>query len=367
MTGYCISHVLNGHLVSPKTPPAYRRPWASLRQRDSSAAKLLAACRSQQHKLSGGGTKTVFKLAFNQTEDHPQYVARVELGKKLEEATDGRYSIRVYPNEQLGGQADVVQNLSNGTVEMMWIAASILEGYNPDFVVFNLPYMFDSTEAQTQVLSDTDLLSDLYTSLEASKSITVLTGVNAGTRNVYNSKRPIRTPADMQGLKVRVQQSDSQVAMIEAMGATASPMNFGDVYSAMQTGVLDGAENNEAVYHSMKHDEVAKYYSYTRHLLMPDYLLINSKTLAGMDDADREALLGLLPEVQTMANDGMVEFANKSIAESEAIGAQFNDDVDVAAFKALVEPQNQASVNQNEARIKLYEGVQAANQAHPAK
>ena len=329
----------------------------------------LAACGggSTGSGSAGGGTTTVFKLAFNQTEDHPEYVAGVELGKKLEEATDGRYSIRVYPNDQLGGQADVIQNLSNGTVEMMWTGAPILEGFNSDFVVFNLPYMFDSTEAQAEVLSDTDLLSDLYSSLEASKSITVLTGVNAGTRNVYNSKHPVTSPADRQGLKVRVQQSDSQVAMIEAMGAIASPMAFGDIYSALQTGVLDGAENNESVYHAMKHDEVAKYYSYTRHLIIPDYLLINTTILAGMDDADREAFLDLIPEIQTIANDGMVEFSNKSRAESEAIGAQFNDDVDVAAFKALVQPMTTASVNENEQRLKLYEAVQAANQAHPAK
>mgnify|MGYP000331897722 CR=1 FL=1 len=329
----------------------------------------LAACGggSGDGSSAGGGSQTVFKLAFNQTEDHPQYAAGVALGEKLEEATDGRYSVKVYPNEQLGGQADVIQNLSNGTVELMWVGAPVLEGFNSDFVVFNLPYMFDSTEAQGAVLSNTDALDDLYHSIEAAKSITVLTGVNAGTRNVYNSKHPIQTPADLQGLKIRVQQSDSQVAMIEAMGAIASPMNNGDVYSALQTGVLDGAENNEVTWDALKQSEVAKYYSYTRHLLMPDYLLINSKTLAGMDEADREALLGLLPEVQTAANDGMVEFANKSIAQSEAIGAQFNDDVDVAAFKALVAPQNLASVNQNDARIKLYEGVQAANQAHPAK
>jgi TRAP-type C4-dicarboxylate transport system substrate-binding protein len=155
--------------------------------------------------------------------------------------------------------------------------------------------------------------------------------------------------------------------MIEAMGAIASPMAFGDIYSALQTGVLDGAENNESVYHAMKHDEVAKYYSYTRHLIIPDYLLINTTILAGMDDADREAFLDLIPEIQTIANDGMVEFSNKSRAESEAIGAQFNDDVDVAAFKALVQPMTTASVNENEQRLKLYEAVQAANQAHPAK
>jgi tripartite ATP-independent transporter DctP family solute receptor len=329
----------------------------------------LAACGggSGDGSSAGGGSQTVFKLAFNQTEDHPQYAAGVALGEKLEEATDGRYSVKVYPNEQLGGQADVIQNLSNGTVELMWVGAPVLEGFNSDFVVFNLPYMFDSTEAQGAVLSNTDALDDLYHSIEAAKSITVLTGVNAGTRNVYNSKHPIQTPADLQGLKIRVQQSDSQVAMIEAMGAIASPMNNGDVYSALQTGVLDGAENNEVTWDALKQSEVAKYYSYTRHLMLPDYLLMSTKALDKMSDEDQAALLEIIPEIQKLANDGFADFTEKSIEHATSIGAQFNDDVDVAAFKSLVQPLVESSVNENDVRKGLYQLVQDANAAHPAK
>ncbi|WP_341730068.1 TRAP transporter substrate-binding protein [Brooklawnia sp.] len=331
----------------------------------------LAACgggsSSGSSSAGGGGSQTVFKLAFNQTEDHPQYAAGVALGEKLEEATDGRYSVKVYPNEQLGGQADVIQNLSNGTVELMWVGAPVLEGFNSDFVVFNLPYMFDSTEAQGAVLSDTEALDPLYHSIEDSKSITVLTGVNAGTRNVYNSKHPVVTPADLQGMKIRVQQSDSQVAMIEAMGAIASPMNQGDVYSALQTGVLDGAENNEVTWDALKQSEVAKYYSYTKHLMLPDYLLISTKALEKMSDEDQAALLEIIPEVQKIANDGFADFTEKSIEHATSIGAQFNDDVDVAAFKALVQPLVESNVNENETRKQLYQVVQEANAANPAK
>ena len=322
----------------------------------------LAACGggSGDGSSAGGGSQTVFKLAFNQTEDHPQYAAGVALGEKLEEATDGRYSVKVYPNEQLGGQADVIQNLSNGTVELMWVGAPVLEGFNSDFVVFNLPYMFDSTEAQGAVLSNTDALDDLYHSIEAAKSITVLTGVNAGTRNVYNSKHPIQTPADLQGLKIRVQQSDSQVAMIEAMGAIASPMNNGDVYSALQTGVLDGAENNEVTWDALKQSEVAKYYSYTRHLMIPDYLIMSSTVLEGMPEADRKALLDLIPATVESANTGFLEFAAESKKASEATGAVFNDDVDTAAFKAATADLVKSSIN-NPVRQALYDAVQKAN------
>ncbi len=328
----------------------------------------LAACGggSSSDSSGGGGSKTVFKLAFNQTEEHPQYKAAVDFGKKLEEATDGRYSVKVYPNEQLGTQSDVVQNLSNGTVEMMYIGGPVMEGFNSDFIVYNLPYMFAGYDAQQAIFNDDELNKDLFSSIEESKNITVLSALYAGVRNVYNSKHAVTTPADLQGLKVRVQQSDSQVAMIEAMGAIASPMGQGDVYSALQTGVLDGAENNETVYHSLKHDEVAKFYSYTKHLMIPDYLLISTQALNKMDDTDREAFLGLIPELREEANTGFLDFAKESRTASEAAGAAFNEDVDVAAFKALVQPMVESSVTANDVRKQLYEAVQKANEANPS-
>lgn len=332
----------------------------------------LAACGGGGSSSGGGsagadsGKQVVFKLAFNQTDQHPQYLAGVEFGKRLEEATDGRYSIKVYPNEQLGTQADVIQNLSNGTVEMMYVGGPVMEGFNKDFAVYNLPYMFDSVQAQQQVFRDPDLNDELFASVEESKNITVLAALFAGVRNIYNSKHAVRTPDDLTGLKIRVQQSDSQVRMIELMGAVASPMGQGDVYSALPTGVLDGAENNETVFNALKHDEVAKYYSYTRHLMIPDYLLISTKALNAMDDADRQALLDLVPEIQKLADDGFQDFIAESKANSESIGAQFNDDVDTAAFKQRVQPLVEETVNANDVRKTLYAAIQEANAAHPA-
>lgn len=328
----------------------------------------LAACGG------GGGSEEslrtdetiVFKLAFNQTEQHPQYLAGVEFGKLLEEATDGRYAVDVYPNDQLGGQQDAVQNLRDGSIELMWIGGALMESFNTDFGVFNQPYIFASPEAQTAVLSDERLVGDLYDSLADSHEITVLTGVFAGVRNIYNSSHPIRTPEDMNGLKIRIQQSDSQVRMIEGMGGIPSPMAFSEIYSALQTGVLDGAENNETVFNAMKHDEVAKYYSYTRHLIIPDYLLMSTRVLEGMSEEDQETLLELMPQVRDVAND-FDAFVEESLEKSEATGAQFNDDVDIDAFRERLRPMLEEAVSENEVRKALFAGVEKANRQHPAK
>lgn len=335
-----------------------------------SVALGLAACGGGGE--SGGSNadgscdpETTWRLAFNQTEDHPQYIAAEQLGQDLCDATDGRYGIEVYANELLGTQSDVVNNVSEGSVEMMWIGGPPMESFNDDFVVFNLPYMFDSQEAQAAVLGDQEVVGDLFSSIEDSQNITVLAGVFAGVRNVYNADRPVVEPADLDGLKLRVQQSDSQVRMIELMGGIASPMGQGEVYTALQSGVLNGAENNETVYDALKHDEVAPYYSYTRHLMIPDYLLINAGTLTDMSDEDREAFLGLIPDTVETANSGFITYAEESRAAAEAKGAQFNDDVDIAAFKERVQPLIDESIN-NDVRQGLADAIQAANEAHPA-
>ena len=331
-------------------------------------ALTLAACGGGAAAPSAGnagapaGQKTTFRLAFNQTEQHPQYLAAVDLGKKLEEATDGRYSIEVYANETLGTQADVVNAVSEGSVDMMYIGGPVMESFNEDFIVFNLPYVFDSPEAQAAVFADEAVMGDLLKSIEGSKRITALAALHAGVRNVYGTKE-VKTPADLAGQKIRVQQSDSQVKMIELMGGVASPMGQGEVYTALQSGVLNGAENNETVYNALKHDEVAKFYNYTRHLMIPDYLLMSTQSLEAMDPADRETFLALVPEAAKMANDGFMTFVEESKDKSIAAGATFNDDVDAEAFKAAVQPLVDESIN-NDVRKALYEAVQKANAAN---
>jgi len=326
------------------------------------AVVALSACGSGD---GGDAGTTTLRLAFNQTEQHPQYIAAQKLGEKLEEATDGRYTIEVYANETLGSQSDVVNNVSDGSVDMMYIGGPVMESFNEDFIVFNLPYMFDSIEAQHAVFSNEEVMGDLLSSIEEDKKITALGALYAGVRNVYATK-PVESPDDMDGLKIRVQESDSQVEMLNLMGGVASPMGQGEVYTALQSGVLDGAENNETVYNALKHDEVAQYYSYTKHLMIPDYLLMSTQSLDAMPEEDRQALIDLIPETIEEANAGFLEFEDESIAKSEETGAEFITDVDTAAFKERVQPLVEESIN-NPVREALYDAVQDANAEFPAE
>ena len=230
-------------------------------------ALALAACSAGTGKTTSGSSGAakgqaaakVMKIAFNQPNTHPQFIALKAMGERIKARTNNAYDVKVFPNETLGAQKDTIELVQAGTIPMAMVAGPLLENFNPDFVVFNLPGVFASQEHQAKVVNDPAIVSGLYSSID-SKNIHVLGAFFGGVRNVYNSKKPINTPADLHGMKIRVIESDTNIAMMKLMGGTGTPMGQGDVYTAIQSGVLDGAENNELIYQNLKHDEIAPFY-----------------------------------------------------------------------------------------------------------
>ena len=225
-----------------------------------------------------------------------------------------------------------------------------------------MPYLFTSEEAYHEVMNDTDYMKQVYESTDAA-GFRVLTWYNAGTRSFY-AKKPIYTPDDLKGLKMRVQQSPASVNMANAFGAAASPMSFGEVYTAIQQGVIDGAENNELALTNNKHGEVAKYYSYNKHQMVPDMLIGNLKFLEGLSDEEYEifeeaALLSTEEEMKYW--DEQVEAA-KEIAQNE-MGVEFID-VDVQAFKDKVADVQQEMLDANPDIRELYDHIQEVNEKY---
>lgn len=306
---------------------------------------------------SGVEAETVYRVAFNQPESHPQYVALTHLGERMRDATGGKCALEVFPNESLGPQADTIELVQAGSVDFSMVAGSLMENFNPDFVVFNLPYVFDSKEHQRTVLDDPEITGELYSSLE-DKNISVVAGFHGGVRNVYNSVKPVETPEDLAGMKIRVIESDTNISMMKLMGGSGAPMGQGEVYTAIQSGILEGGENNESIYANLSHDEIAPYYSYTQHLMFPDYLISNPTTLDRMDPECRDFLESDI--ATTTAEEG--ELWNDEVDHShqmaEEAGAQFNE-VDIDAFRAAVEPLIDESLS-NDVTRKLYADVRAA-------
>lgn len=302
----------------------------------TAATLLLAACGGGDEggESAGGGEGKTMRLALNQTEEHPSYIALDNFGSYLEENSGG-WDIDVFPNETLGAQAEALQLVSDGSVDMAIVSGTQLENLNEDFVVFNLPRVFDDVEHQMEVIHDPEITGDLYASLEESNNITVLGGFTQGARSVYSSA-PIETPADLAGQKIRVQESELHIAMAEALGGAGTPMAYGELYTGLQSGVVDAAENNEVSYFTQRHYEVAPYWSYTNHLVGLDYMIINTDLLESMSEEDRAAF----DEGWTAAHEEhtqlWAEATQEAIDGATAGGATFSE-VDDAAFAEPLE------------------------------
>lgn len=276
-------------------------------------------------------------LSLNQTESHPSYIALEEFGERLSERTNDRWDVEVYPNEILGAQQEVIQLVGDGAVDMAVASGTQLENLNSEFRTLNLPTAFDDIDHQLDVINNDDIVGDLFTSMEASQNLTVLGGLSQGARNVYTATGPVERPEDLNGMKIRVQESDIHIDMIEAMGGAATPMSYGEVYTALQSGVLDGAENNEISYMSQNHNEVAKYMAKTEHLIGLDYVVINTDVLESMSPEDRD----IFEAEWTATSERHAQLWQTETADAiqgaKESGAMINE-VDRAAFDRALAP-----------------------------
>lgn len=306
----------------------------------------------------GAGGGATMKLAHNQTEDHPTNAALTDMGTKLKDTTEGRWDIQLFPNSTLGNQNEYISSVSTGVVDMAVVSAPQLENLNKDFVIFSVPKVFEDIDHQMKVLSDEAIVGDIYKSLEGSNNITVLGGLTQGARSVYTKDAPAQTPDALKGKKIRVQESPIFIAMINALGGSPTPMAYGEVYTGLQSGVIDGAENNEISYFTQKHFEVAPHYSYSRHLVGADFVIINTNTLKKMSEADRKAFDAAWGEAWKAHTAQWKTDTEKAVSEAKAGGATFTE-VDEAAYTAALAPLKDEFLTSDVTKA-MYEKIQAA-------
>lgn len=241
-----------------------------------------------------GEQPLVFRLAEGQAEDHPTTKADQRFADLVRERSDGRIDIRVFPSGQLGSETSTIEQLQTGVLEFARVNTSPLAQFAPGMGVFSLPFIFDSSEHMWSFLGSEDgqaLLDEL-----SGSDLKGLAYYDSGARHFYTAGREVRTPEDMRGLQVRVQLSDINVALIESLGAAATPMEFGEVYSALQTGVVDGAENNWPSYLSTSHYEVGPNFTLDEHARVPEVLIMNQETWDQLSDEDKRIVQGAARE-----------------------------------------------------------------------
>lgn len=319
----------------------------------------LAGCASS----GGGGTvghKRIIRISHAQSESHPEHLGLLAFKEYVEENLGDKYEVQIFPNEILGAAQRAIELTQTGAIDFVVAGTANLETFADIYEIFSMPYLFDSVEAYHETMMDTDYMEQIYESTDEA-GFRVMTWYNAGTRSFY-AKTPIATPEDLKGKKIRVQQSPASVAMMQAFGAAASPMSFGEVYTAIQQGVIDGAENNELALTNNKHGEVAKYYAYNNHQMVPDMLIANLKFLNGLSDEEREVFV----EAARISTEVEMENWDEQVAEAKRIaeedmGVEFTE-VDIEAFKEKVLPLHEEMLKENPKIQEFYDHIQEINQ-----
>jgi tripartite ATP-independent transporter DctP family solute receptor len=217
----------------------------------------------------------VIKMGHAQVVSHPVHQAMVFLGKRLEEKSGGKIKVKVYPNQQLGTERELLELLQIGSVGMTKVSAASLEAFSREISVLGLPYLFRDDAHITQVLEG-EIGKELLLSTEK-YWLRGLCFYDAGKRSFYSKTKPIATPADLAGLKVRVQESKMAINMVRGMGGSPTPVSYGELYTALQQGIVDAAENNPPSFYNSRHYEVCKYYSIDEHTAIPDVVLVSTK------------------------------------------------------------------------------------------
>jgi len=282
------------------------------------------------------------KIVLKATDVHPlgypTVEAVVQMGKKLEAATNGRLSIQMYPSMQLGGEKEMIEQAQVGALAIARISVGPMGPIVPELNVFNLPFMFRD-DAHMEKVIDGPIGDEMLKKLSDSKANLIgLCWMNAGTRNVYNSKKPINSIEDLKGLKIRMMGNPVFVDTMNSLGGNGVAMGFDQLINAMQTGVVDGAENNYPTYESGQHYRYARYYSKTGHLMIPEILVFSKKIWEGLSKEDQTLISKVAKEAQQEERKLWYDRENESLKKMVEAGAQVNDVKDKAAFQAAVKP-----------------------------
>jgi tripartite ATP-independent transporter DctP family solute receptor len=282
----------------------------------------------------------VFKASDVHPAGYPTVVAVENMGKKLEKATNGRLSVAMYPSMQLGGEKEAIEQAQVGAIAIARVSVGALGPVVDDLNVFNLPYVFRNTTHMQHVI-DGPIGQELLDKVTNSgKGLVGLCWMDAGARNFYNTKKPIKTMADLKGMKVRVMGNPMFVEMANSMGGNGVAMGYDQVFSALQTGVVDGAENNPPSFVFDNHYQVAKFYTIDEHLIVPEMVVFSKKSWDAMSKEDQELLVKFAKEAQLEERKLWEVYEQQAMDKAKAAGIQIVQvsDADKKAFQDAVKP-----------------------------
>ena len=263
----------------------------------------LASCKEE------AGSKVLY-LALGLPQTHPVHKGILEFQKALDKKSKGTLKVKIFPDAQLGSEREVLELLQIGSVAATKVSAATLSNFVPEYHILGIPYLFRDKEHRFNVLE-----GPIGKSILEKGSKFWLRGLcyyDAGSRSFYTSKKAIRTPEDLKGLKIRVMNNQMAINMVNSMGGSATPLSYGELYTALQQGVVDGAENNEPSFVSSNHYEISKYYTLDEHSAVPDVLLIGTKYWDKLSDDEKK----WVQEAADESSQAQKKFWSDSVEES---------------------------------------------------
>ena len=309
--------------------------------------------------------RRIVRIGHNQSTNHPTHLALVAFQDYINEQLGDKYVVEVYPNELIGSQTDMVQLTQTGAIDYCVASNAILETFSKNYEIFNLPYLFASTESYHNSMNDSKITEPIFSATEKA-GFTAVTWLDAGTRNFYTLNKPINSPADLKGLKIRVQQSPTNIVMMKLLGGSATPMGFGEVYTALQSNIIDGAENNEMALTDNGHGDVCKYYSYDMHQMVPDILIGNDAFIDELTEDEKRIFkegYELVNQVQLEEWVKAVESAKEKAANIQGVQFIYPDQ---EPFKEACMPLHESVISKNPSIRPIYELIQKYNEKYPS-
>jgi len=294
--------------------------------------------------LAGGApipafAQTTLKASDVHPPGYPTVAAVESLGKKLDAATNGRLTVQIFASMQLGGEKEAIEQAQVGALQFARVSVGTIGPVIDDLNVFNLPFLFRNT-AHMQKVIDGALGSELLDKVTANEKagLVGLCWMDAGARSFYNTKHPIKSIADLKGLKVRVIGNPMFVDMANALGANGVAMGYDQVFSALQTGVIDGAENNPPSFVFDNHYQVAKNYTLTEHLIVPEILVFSRKSWDSLSKDDQALIKKFGGEAQAEERVLWAEYEKQAMDKARSGGVQIVETIDKQPFQDAVKP-----------------------------
>ena len=285
------------------------------------------------------GAQTVLKASDVHPAGYPTVVAVEHFGDKLAAATNKRLAVQMYASMQLGGEKEAIEQAQVGAIQLARVSVGALGPVVPDINVFNLPFLFRNT-AHMEAVIDGPIGQELLDKVtnNANAGLVALCWMDAGARSVYNTKHPIRSIADLKGLKIRVIGNPMFIDMMNALGGNGVGMGYDQVFSALQTGVIDGAENNPPSFVFDNHYQVAKHFTFTEHLIVPEILVMSRKAWDALSKDDQALLKKTGREAQLEERDLWNKYEAAALEKAKAAGNEIIDVADKKPFQDAVKP-----------------------------